>query len=271
MKQIELSQATFAYHDSLDQVSEPKNNYTLLLVHGFPLSHRMWLPVVEELQRECRLIAPDLRGYGESLTSNQINSLYDYASDLSELLDKLSIEGPIVFVGFSMGGYIAWEFLQQHADRLAGLALVDTRAGNDTEASRDTRHKMADKIGEWGTSRVAEIMRPNLFSEGTDESIVEETIQVIKATDPVTIAASQRAMAARPDSTELLRSINLPTQVIVGESDAISTAEEMKTIADAIPGAEFSCIKNAGHMAPAENPSAVASALLELANRIERR
>ena len=99
---------------------------------------------------------------------------------------------------------------------------------------------------------------------------MEATVQVIKATKPATIAASQRAMAARPDSTELLSTIRLPTQVIVGESDTISTAEEMKTIADAIPGAEFSRIAKAGHMAPVENPSAVASSLLELAKRIER-
>ena len=270
MNQIELSQATLAYYDSLDQIAKPRNHCTLLLVHGFPLSHRMWLPVIDELQSECRLIAPDLRGYGESITANQVLSLTDYANDLSELLDKLSVEGPLVFVGFSMGGYIAWEFLKLHADKLSGLALVDTRAVSDTEAARETRHKMADKISEWGTSRVAEIMRPNLFSEGTDESVVEETVKLIKATDPATIAASQRAMAARPDSFELLSAINLPTQVIVGESDAISTAAEMKTIADAIPGAEFSCIKNAGHMAPVENPSAVAAALFELAKRIER-
>ena len=166
MKQIELSQTAIAYHDSFEDSPEPRTDCTLLLVHGFPLSHQMWMPVVRELQNECRLIVPDLRGYGQSLTSNQVDSLSDYADDLSELLNKLSINGPIVLVGFSMGGYIAWEFLKQYPDKLAGIALVDTRAGNDTEAARETRHKMADNIHEWGTSRVAEIMRPICSRKG---------------------------------------------------------------------------------------------------------
>ncbi len=270
MNHLDLSTTKLAYVDSLEEYASPKSDVTLLLVHGFPLSHKMWLPVVEQLQGECRMIVPDLRGYGESLPSQQPASLADYADDLADLTESISLSGPLVYVGFSMGGYIAWEFLKRTPGKLAGLALVDTRAGNDTEAARQTRHKMADKIGEWGTSRVAEIMRPNLFSEGTEEAIVEETVKVIKATDPATIAASQRAMAARPDSTSLLSKITIPTQVIVGEADAISTAEEMQSIAEAIPGAEFSSIPNVGHMTPVENPSAVSEALLALVGRIER-
>ncbi|MEN0110788.1 MAG: alpha/beta fold hydrolase, partial [Planctomycetota bacterium] len=109
--------------------------------------------------------------------------------------------------------------------------------------------------------RVATLMRPKLFAEGTPDAVVEKTVAEISAADPAAIAAAQRAMAARPDSTDRLPLIEKPTLVVVGEHDAISTAEEMRGVAEAIPGADYSLIEGAGHMAPAERPDAVNSAL----------
>jgi pimeloyl-ACP methyl ester carboxylesterase len=68
-------------------------------------------------------------------------------------------------------------------------------------------------------------------------------------------------MAQRADSSELLKSIDVPTLVIVGQEDVISTADEMRSIAQAIPGARFVEVPSAGHMAPLENPDAVNEAI----------
>ncbi|QDT70254.1 3-oxoadipate enol-lactonase 2 [Planctomycetes bacterium MalM25] len=241
---------------------------TLLLVHGFPLSHNMWYGQVDGLSKICRLVAPDLRGYGESCLgfwpkANEEPTLARYADDLAALIDHLQSEGPVVLVGFSMGGYLALEMLRSHADRFDALVLMDTKAAADTEEARATRLKMAGKVGEWGAARVAELMRPKLFAPGTPEKIVNETVRDIAATRPETIAASQRAMAARPDSTPLLSGIAKPTLVVVGEYDAISPPSEMRGVADAIPGARFVEIEGAGHMAPVEKPDAVNAALRE--------
>jgi pimeloyl-ACP methyl ester carboxylesterase len=69
------------------------------------------------------------------------------------------------------------------------------------------------------------------------------------------------SLADRPDSTPTLAEIRVPTLIVVGEHDAISTAEEMQGIAAAIPGAEAVVIPNAGHMAPLEQPAAVNRAI----------
>lgn len=245
---------------------------TLLLVHGFPLSSAMWLPVIEQLTKtlpcSCRVIAPDLRGYGESTLGTPPTDLADYADDLAQLLEAIGVKEPVVFVGFSMGGYIVWPFLERHAEKVAALVLADTRAGDDTEAARKTRLKMADKVAEWGAARIAELMRPNLFAAGTDLAIIDETVQVIASTSPASIAASQRAMAARPDSTSRLSTISLPTQVIVGDQDAISTPEEMRSMSEAIPNAQLSILAGAGHMTPVECPEAFVRALATLLERM---
>ena len=70
-------------------------------------------------------------------------------------------------------------------------------------------------------------------------------------------------MAARPDVTSMLPTINVPTLILVGSDDAISTATEMRTIAEAIPNAKFVEIPAAGHMTTMENPEEVSAALIE--------
>src|SRR5256885_291508 len=163
-----------------------------------------------------------------------------YADDLAELLDALAISGGerIILVGFSMGGYIAWQFFRKYAARLRALVLCDTRAAADTDEGRAGRLKMAEKVAEWGSGRVAEMMGPKLFAPGTFSSkpeVVSAMRGVVERTPPAGIAAAQRGMAERPDMTSFLPQIRLPTLVLVGAEDAISSPADMQSIAAAIP------------------------------------
>lgn len=246
---------------------------TLLLVHGFPLSNAMWSAQVEALANDFRVVAPDLRGYGASTlggwpVEGEEASLDRYADDLFTLADLIDANGPVVLVGFSMGGYTALACERSRPERFDALALVDTRAAADTKAARSTRLKMAEKIHEWGAARVAELMRPNLFAPSTPDEVVDETVAVISTSNPSAIAASQLAMAARPDSTPMLPSIKKPTLVLCGEADALTPPEEMRSIAEAIPGASYVEVTGAGHMAPVEKPEAVNDALHDFASSL---
>jgi 3-oxoadipate enol-lactonase len=92
--------------------------------------------------------------------------------------------------------------------------------------------------------------------------LMAELRRVVAKTPPATIAAAQRGMAARPDVSADLPRIRLPTLIIVGEQDAISSAAEMRTIAAGIPRAQLVEIPHSGHMTTMENPSAVNEALI---------
>lgn len=240
----------------------------LVLLHGFPLDHSMWAHQVEHLAGEFRVIAPDLRGYGKSglgmVDPVAGVSMDRYADDVDALLDALGVTEPIVIGGFSMGGYVLWRFLERHGRRVRAVVLCDTRAGADTDDARETRHRMADHIDEWGAEKVAHMMTPKLFAERTQKErpeIVAETVRVISQQNPAAIAAAQRGMAARPDSTALLSQIIAPTQVIVGAEDAITTVAEMEFVAGQVHGACLRVIEGAGHMAPVEQPEAVTESL----------
>lgn len=251
---------TLAYHEA------GSGPVTLLLVHGFPLSHTMWREQCEGLSDACRVVVPDLRGYGDSPlggwpADGESPTLGRYAQDLAALIRALEPDGPVVLAGFSMGGYIALEMVRRGTTGFDALALIDTKATADDGPGVATRLKMADKINEWGAARVAELMRPKLFAAGTSEAVVEETARVISATRPAAIAASQRAMAARPDSTDLLDSIQVPTLVLVGAEDTLTPPSAMRAIAEGVPNSRYVEIAEAGHMAPVEQPAAVNDAL----------
>ena len=241
----------------------------MLLVHGFPLDHSMWNAQIEALAPHARVIAPDLRGFGESplgeIDVERGLSMEQYADDLAELLDALTIVEPVTLVGFSMGGYVAWQFLQKYRARVRALVQCDTRAGVDTEEARAGRLKMAENVAEWGSGRVAEMMLPKLLAPQTIEKspeVVRAVREVIERMPPAGIAAAQRGMAVRKDVTGMLPQIDVPTLVLVGEHDAISPPREMELIAKAIPKSEFVVIPGAGHMTTIENPQAVNDALV---------
>jgi 3-oxoadipate enol-lactonase len=238
---------------------------TLLLVHGFPLDNTMWAQQIDVLAASCRVIAPDLRGFGR--TGGKVDdkvTMEQFADDLASLLDALGVGEPVVFCGLSMGGYIAFQFWRRHTERLRGLILCDTRAVSDTPEAADGRIVMADRVLRNGPGPLVEAMLPRLFSEGTRRGrpeLIDRVRQTMMATDRRAIAAALRGMAERPDMTAALGQIRCPTLVVVGAEDATSTPAEMQGLARSIPGATFVEVRGAGHLSPAEDPAAVNAAM----------
>lgn len=247
----------------------------VLLVHGFPLDHTMWRHQIEALQGDYQVIAPDLRGFGQSpiepIAAKTGVPMTEYADDLARLLDQLSVGEPVTLVGFSMGGYIGWQFYHRHRDRLRAMVLCDTKAAADTPQARETRFKMAENVEGWGSLHIAKLMAPKLFAPATleaNQKLVQELEAIIGRTNPVAIAAAQRGMAHRDDSTSLLPKLDLPTLYLVGTEDQISPPAEMKAMADATPASNLVTIDGAGHMSPLENPAQVNAAIREFLARL---
>lgn len=237
----------------------------LLLLHGFPLDHTMWAGQIDGLAGEqCRVIAPDLRGFGRSPARDDKVTMEQFADDMAALLDGLGICEPVVLCGLSMGGYIAFQFWRKHAARLRALILCDTRATADSPEVAAGRLAMADRLRHELPASLVETMTPRLFAESTHRQhpeVVEGLRHVMMSTNPRGIAAAARGMAERPDMTASLDEIRCPTLVVVGRNDVISPPAEMRGMVEAIPGAKFVEIPEAGHMAPLENPAAVNAAI----------
>ena len=243
----------------------------VLLVHGFPLDHSMWNAQIDALARDYRVIAVDLRGFGQSEAGDEKVTMEQFADDMAGLLDALSIEDQVVFAGLSMGGYVAWQFWRKYASRVKAMILCDTRAVADTPEVAAGRLEMADRVLAEGPEPLVETMMPKLFGLPTvygRPEVVRSLREVMLSSDRHAVAAAARGMAERPDVTPMLGEIDCPSLVIVGRLDAISTAEEMRSIAEAIPQASFVEIVDSGHMTTIERPAAVNVAMRDFLGKI---
>jgi 3-oxoadipate enol-lactonase len=263
MKTVTVDSIEFTYQDQ-------GSGHPVVLLHGFPLDSRMWQPQIEALSKSCRVIAPNLRGFGGSgLNPGDEThgvSMADYAADVAKLLDAISVTEPIILCGFSMGGYIMWQFLRQFPERVKAFVPCDTRAIADTPEAKAGRLKSADEVMKSGVESVVTAMLPKLIAESTRENqpqVVEELTAIMRSCPPEAVSAALRGMAERPDVSAELGSFAQPALVIVGADDAISSSKEMKGIADNLPNAKFVEIPNSGHMTTLENPGAVNAALSE--------
>jgi len=245
-------------------VVEQGSGRPLLLVHGFPLDHSMWQAQIDEFARDYHIIAPDLRGFGLSEVTTGAVTMQQYADDLAKLLAALNVKEPVIFCGLSMGGYIGWQFVARHRQKLSALIVADSRAVADNEKAAAGRKETADKVEKEGTKVVADAMLPKLFPARDLERgapLVKAIEAVMLAAPPSGVAAALRGMAQRPDFTKELPKIDVPTLVICGEEDAIAPPAEMQSIAAAIPGGKYVGIAGAGHMAPLEKPAEVNAAI----------
>jgi pimeloyl-ACP methyl ester carboxylesterase len=263
MKKQTVNNLTFAYEDR--GAGQP-----VVLLHGYPLNHRMWAAQIGALSPHCRVIAPDLRGFGESTLgesdADRGVSMPEYAADVAALLDAIDVREPAILCGLSMGGYIMWQFLRQFPDRVKAFVPCDTRAIADSDEARAGRLKTASEVREKGVEPIIEAMLPKLLGEQTRQSrpnVVAELTAIMRSSRPEAIAAALRGMAARPDVTPDLSKFTQPALLIVGADDAISPPDEMRGIAEKLPNAKFVEIPNSGHMTTMENSAAVNAALVE--------
>ncbi len=227
----------------------------LLLIHGFPLSNAMWQQQIEALSASYRVIAPDLRGFGTSDITPGPYPMETFANDLVALLDTLAIE-QAVLCGLSMGGYISFAFLRDYAERIRGLILCDTRARDDSDEGKATRETNAQLVEREGANAIADRMLPNLLSPNAPQERHDMLRAIIAGNSPQAIAAALRGMGMRPDSSDLLPTITVPTLLVVGEEDALSPPSEMRELQQHIPDCELAVIPAAGHVANLDNPQA---------------
>jgi 3-oxoadipate enol-lactonase len=235
----------------------------LVFLHAFPLSKIMWQPQVQALAGSYRVITLDLRGHGESDALLWNFTLDHYAHDVISLLNHLHIV-QAAFIGLSMGGYILFSLYRNFPDRVKAMVLADTRAQADNQEGQAGRRAMAQLAYKKGASAIADAMLPKLLTPFTlrqHPDIVEQIRHMILHTPTTGIIVDLMAMAARPDSTELLSTITAPTLILVGEQDVPTPAEESHYMAERIPGSSLVTIPEAGHLSNIEQPAAFNQAL----------
>jgi 3-oxoadipate enol-lactonase len=232
----------------------------LVLLHGFPLDRTIWHEQFAGLGGR-RLVAPDLRGFGDSPASAGPYTIDDLADDVVALLDHLAIETAVV-AGLSMGGYVALALAEHHRERLAGLVLISSRAGADDAAVRAGRGEAIRVIASSGGRPVVRGMFDRLWAPATPAAVRSAVATQAEAVSATALVHALMAMRDRPDREPLLPRLGgLPTLVLTGAADTMIDPAASRAMAEAIPGAELVVVEGAGHLPQIERPVEVNRAL----------
>jgi 3-oxoadipate enol-lactonase len=228
----------------------------VVLLHPFPANHEFWLPVAEALATRYRVILPDLRGHGDSGVGSGPASMEKHASDIARVMDDTEI-GRAPLVGVSIGGYVLFEFWRRHRGRVTALGLCNTKAPADSAEARAGRLQTAADVLERGTEPFFESMISRLLGKTTRETrpdLVDGALRMMRKMSPEDVAQVQRGMAERPDSVDMLKTINVPTLLVTGNEDILTGLNEAELMRQHISGSQLLLIPKAGHYSPWEQP-----------------
>lgn len=245
--------------DAMLFVEEQGSGPPLVLLHPFPTNHKFWRPVLPVLAQRYRVLMPDLRGSGESSAGDGAATMRKHADDLARVCDQAGIQRA-AFVGISIGGYILLEFWRRHAARVAALALGDTRATPDTPEGRAARLRSITEVEQHGPATFVAGMTPKLLGETTRNNrpdVARAAIAIMNESSVAGIAALQQGMAERPDSVPTLKTINVPTLVLVGEEDTLTPVSDAEQLSGGIAGSKLVKVPAAGHFTAFEQPEFV--------------
>ena len=215
------------YKNTKISYSDTGRGNAIVLLHGFLENKTMWQNLVPELSKKFRVITIDLLGHGESGCLGYVHSMEENAESVHSVLSELRIR-KAVFVGHSMGGYVALAFAELYPASVKGLVLMNSTSKADSEerkANRDRAIKAVKKdyIG------FVRLSIANLFNPDNRERLADE-IEKVRAEALKTplqgIVASLEGMKIREDRESLLHSSTYPMLLILGKKDPVLNYED---------------------------------------------
>lgn len=252
-----------------DELGEGRN--TLLLVHGHPFNRSMWRPQLSVVaEAGWRVLAPDLRGYGETSVVPGLTPFNQFAADLAALLDDRDIPA-VVIGGLSMGGQIVMEFARQYPHRVRGILLAATFPQPETSEGKRNRFALADRLQQEGMNGYAREVLPRMMAARSIASlpdVASHVMTMMYATNPEGAAAALRGRAERPSYEETLARLAVPALVVAGSEDAFTTRQDAERMRDLLKDAELVWLEGVGHLPNLERPGAFNEALLRFLARL---
>jgi pimeloyl-ACP methyl ester carboxylesterase len=248
--------------------SDDGQGIPLVLLHAFAADRALWRPQIQALSPRYRVIAMDLRGFGSSGSTNGGAVDVDrHADDVAALLAHLKIRSAVVG-GISLGGYVSLAFAQRHPHLLRGLLLANTRAGADTDAARAGRRTLAQSLRQQGSTAVAAFYGDKLFGPTMDEETRRTIRAMLLRQNAQGMISALLGMAQRPDRSNFLGRIGVPTLIVSGTADALIPSTESRYMHDRIRGSVFVDIPDAGHLSNMDKPAAFNRALEQFMGKL---
>lgn len=250
------------YKNTKISYSDTGKGNAVVLLHGFLENKTMWQNLVPELSKKNRIITIDLLGHGETECLGYVHSMEDNAEIVQSVLSKLRIR-KAVFVGHSMGGYVALALAELFPENVRALVLQNSTSKADSEERKANRDRAIKAVKKDYTTFIR-LSIGNLFSPDNRERLTEE-IEKVKLEALKTplqgIVASLEGMKIRKDREVLLHLTPYPKMLILGKNDPVLIYET------ALEQIEDTAVKLItlpdGHMSHIENKDELKTILLE--------
>lgn len=261
---LHVREFTMAYEDT-------GRGPAILFIHGYPLGRRIWDPQLRDLLGSARLLAPDLRGHGDSEATPGPYTMEMLADDCMALLEAREVTEPVIVCGLSMGGYVTLQIVRKFPERVAAVVLAATRASADSPEGRAARDADIALVRAEGVEAVIEKMLPRLLSPATLQrkpKVVELVRRTMSKTSVQGVIGDLEGMKERPDMLAELGRIDKPALVIHGRADTLIPLAEAEALRDAVPGASLEVLDDAAHLVNVEQPTKFNEAVLAFQRRV---
>jgi 3-oxoadipate enol-lactonase len=234
---------------------------TLAFINGLGTDHRIWDGVVAALPASLSVLVYDLRGQGLSEPVTAGYDLPGLAADLEQLLQRLTT-GPVVPVGFSLGGLVAQELAHRHSERLRALVLCAT---GGRIANAEVWAQRSQQARQGGIAAIAEGAMERWFSRdfrerephqvrGYRRLLLGSDLGCYLAAVEVLAGADLRARAAQ---------LSLPTLLVAASADVATPPDGMRELAAQIRGSQLEVLHGSGHLLNVEQPEALAACIVQ--------
>jgi pimeloyl-ACP methyl ester carboxylesterase len=207
--------------------SDQGKGTAVVLLHGFLENQSMWNAILPELIKKNRIITIDLLGHGATECLGYVHSMEDQADVVHHVLNELKIR-KAVFIGHSMGGYVALAFAELYPDTVKGIVLVNSTSRADSDERKRNRDRAIVAVKQ-NYSAFIRMSIANLFSENNRERLADriEEVKLEALKTPLQgIVAALEGMKIRKDREVMLHFAPYPIQLILGKKDGVLLYEE---------------------------------------------
>lgn len=243
----------------------------IIFIHGFPFDKSSWQPQINFLRKTNRVIAYDIRGFGNSAAGDDTVTIQLFADDLIKFMDALAIKTAIV-CGLSMGGYILLNAVHQYPEKFKAIILSDTQCIADSAQAKDKRLETIKKIKTDGLQEFADGFVRTIFSKESIENkkdLAASVKNIILNTSSQIITDTLMALAKRTESCSVLHLIKVPVLLLCGSEDKVTPPEQAEFMHSNISNSTLYIISNAGHMANMEQPEAFNKYVADFISKLE--
>lgn len=258
---------SFSYKNIRVHYNDFGKGSVIVLLHGFLENKEMWKNYIPEFSKKHRVLAIDLLGHGKTPCIGYIHTMEDQADMIYGLLHHLKIRKAL-FIGHSMGGYIALAFAELYSDFMKGLVLLNSTSRADSPEKKANRDRAIQAVKQNYVAAVS-MSIANLFSEknrGILLEKIEKTKKEALKTPLQGIIAAQEGMKIRKDREVILHFAKYHVLLILGKEDPVLNYNENY---NQIEGTLAQLVTlNDGHMSHIENETELHSVLNDFLKKI---